>query len=84
MNGPSARIRAHVSGMNLDTAMYPYAGPCAFCGGPDKRHRMFDAIREAQRAGDPPEYLADAYDLTLEAVLWIIAQTRFPGRRKAS
>jgi hypothetical protein len=23
----------------------PYRGPCAICGGPDARHRLFDSLR---------------------------------------
>jgi hypothetical protein len=38
----------------LDALMHP-AGPCAFCGGPDKRHRVIDAIRERVRAGGSVE-----------------------------
>lgn len=68
--------------MTLDEAIYPYAGPCAFCGRPDKRHRMFDAIRENHRAGDDIEMLADLYGLSVEAVAWIVAQRRFSGRRR--
>ena len=67
----------------IDTAIYPYAGPCAFCGRPDKRHRMFDAIRENHRAGDSIGMLANLYDLTAEQVEWIVAQPRFPGVRRA-
>lgn len=69
--------------LTLDTALYPYAGPCAFCGRPDKRHRMWDAIRESHRAGDPVDMLAEWYDLTAEQVAWIVAQPRFPGVRRA-
>lgn len=68
--------------MTLDRAIYPYAGPCALCGRPDKRHRMFDAIRENHRAGDSVGLLADAYGLSVEVVEWIVAQTRFNGVRK--
>ncbi len=68
---------------SLDEAMYPYAGPCWFCGRPDKRHRMFDAIREAHRAGDSVELLADGYQLTPAQINWIISQPRFPHVREA-
>lgn len=68
---------------SLDEALYPYAGPCAFCGRPDKRHRMFDAIREAHRAGDSVGLLADGYLLTPAQVEWIIGQPRFPHVREA-
>jgi len=39
----------------------PYAGPCAFCGGTDKRHRVIDSIVECIRAGDDLKQLADIY-----------------------
>ena len=48
--------------------LYPYAGPCAICGGPDKRHRLADAIVENVRAGDDPEAVADNYDVPLATV----------------
>lgn len=28
---------------------FPPCGPCAFCGGPDKRHRLWDAIESSAR-----------------------------------
>ena len=49
----------------------PFAGECAFCGGPDKRHRMYDAIVECLRGGDSAELVARGYDLPLESVLEI-------------
>ena len=68
--------------MTLDEAIYPYAGPCAFCGFRDKRHRLWDAVRENYRAGDSAESIADDYDLSVEAVRWIVAQRRFPRQRR--
>lgn len=64
--------------MNLDTAIGPYAGPCACCGRPDKRHRMFDAIRGSHRAGDSIEMLSDVYGRSPEAIEWIVSRKRFP------
>ena len=49
----------------------PFVGECAFCGGPDKRHRVYDAIVEIVRAGDSPERVADDYGLPVESVLEI-------------
>ena len=49
----------------------PFAGECAFCGGPDKRHRMYDAVVACLRAGDSRESVARGYDLPLETVLEI-------------
>ena len=71
----------HPAPLTIDTALYPYAGPCAFCGRPDKRHRLFDAIRENHRAGDGIEFLSEAYDLPVASIEWVVAQKRFPGRR---
>ena len=53
--------------------LYPYAGECAFCGHPDKRHRLADSMIENVRAGDPPSVVARAYsgggiDFTEETV----------------
>lgn len=70
--------------MTIDEAIYPYAGPCAFCGRPDKRHRLFDGIREAYRAGESIGDIADDYDLSPERVEWIIAQPRFPRLRMSA
>ena len=44
---------------------FPPCGPCAFCGHPDKRHRLWDMLIDSP---DPPEMLANMYDLSLEAV----------------
>ena len=49
----------------------PFAGECAFCGGPDKRHRMYDAIVDMVRGGDDPERIADDYGMSVESVLEI-------------
>ena len=29
------------------------SGPCLFCGHPDQRHRIVDAIQERTNAGEP-------------------------------
>ena len=44
---------------------------CAFCGGPDKRHRVYDAIVDMVRGGDDPERIADDYGMSVESVLEI-------------
>ena len=51
-----------MSGYAVLDALYPFAGPCGFCGGPDKRHRLADALVEAHRAGDSIDLLVHAYD----------------------
>jgi hypothetical protein len=65
----------------IDVA-FPYCGPCAFCGGPDKRHRLFDAMRGAYRAGDSVEAIADNYNVPVDAVRAVITPERCPLRRK--
>jgi hypothetical protein len=59
-------------GPSVLDVLYPYAGPCAFCGHYDKRHRMADAIVENVRAGDSVEMVAEGYDLSEEAVRALI------------
>lgn len=61
--------------------LYPYAGECMFCGGSDKRHRLADAIIDNVRAGDSPRLVANAYDVTVEAVDQLVA---YAGRRSSS
>jgi len=41
----------------------PYCGPCWLCGGPDARHRTWDAIRERLAAGDSAESIAEDYEM---------------------
>lgn len=36
-----------------------YRGPCGLCGCLDARHRIFDAIRSRNRAGDDVGMIAD-------------------------
>jgi hypothetical protein len=42
--------------------LYPYAGPCAFCGFGDKRHRLADSLVEQYRAGDSVDLIVDAFE----------------------
>lgn len=53
--------------------LYPFAGPCALCGGSDKRHRLADSIIENVRAGDSVRLVANAYDVSQEAVTALVA-----------
>ena len=48
--------------------LYPYAGPCAICGGPDKRHRLADAIVGEVRAGVSLEEASEEYGVPLATV----------------
>lgn len=61
-------------GPSVLDVLYPYAGPCAFCGGSDKRHRMADAITENVRAGDSVRLVADGYGVPVEAVERLVAE----------
>ncbi len=44
----------------------PYAGPCGFCGHPDRRHRQADAVA-AEVAADPIHGPAVAVDEYLDS-----------------
>jgi len=63
-------------------AAFPYRGPCGMCGCADARHRLFDAMRGASRAGDHVLDIARAYDATIEAVRAVLRPKRCPLRRK--
>jgi hypothetical protein len=58
----------------------PAAGPCAFCGLPDRRHRLLEAVAENVRAGDSILFVAEEYDVTPEAVFAAIALGRTTRR----
>ena len=49
-------------------AVWPPRGPCGICGGPDARHRIFDAIRSPARSGEREEWVAEDYGVTVEDV----------------
>jgi hypothetical protein len=49
-------------------ADYIGLGECAFCGGPDAGHRIWDSIAERLRAGDTARSIAGDYDLTVQGV----------------
>ena len=63
-------------------ALYPYAGPCGFCGFGDKRHRLADAV--VDYPGEP-QAAVDAYDwpgvVTAESVLTLRAYSEQSRRR---
>ena len=52
--------------MNVDRHDAP--GPCAFCGHPDARHRLWDAIHSRYLAGDPVADIALEYEVSEEDV----------------
>lgn len=47
---------------------YPFAGPCAFCGFRDRRHRVVDAWAGMHRAGDSIAALAVDYNVSERVV----------------
>jgi len=63
-------------------ALYPYAGPCGFCGFGDKRHRLADALCSP----DSPEALVYAYEwpevVTVEAITILRAYAEESRRRR--
>ena len=58
----------------------PPAGPCAFCGLPDKRHRFMEAVAENVRAGDSISSVMEDYDVTEDAVRSAVALGRTTRR----
>ena len=64
-------------------ALFPYQGRCAFCGGPDARHRLWDSIKDNAEAGDPPEWAAAEYSLTVEQVNAVVQHWHGKRLRKA-
>lgn len=48
--------------------LWPPCGPCAFCGGPDKRHRLWDMIKGRHAEGETVEALAEDYGVTTEHI----------------
>ena len=49
-------------------ALEPYRGPCGICGGPDQRHRLWDAVEEAHRLKGIEWVRKDWTDLSLVQV----------------
>ena len=58
---------------------FPPAGPCEICGGPDKRHRLWDSIIGAHEVGVLVRQIAEDYGLRASAVAAILTVARaFP------
>ena len=69
--------------MTLDEH-FPPCGPCLICGGPDKRHRLWDAIDGQLQAGDSVSTLVLDYGLdgaAIRAVRDAYAERRRQHRR---
>lgn len=62
--------------------LHPYAGPCWVCGGPDKRHRLADALIADLLAGDTPETVADRFDSPLAAMAPLLETAERNRRRR--
>ena len=63
-------LRDHLA--ELDR-IWPACGPCGICGGPDKRHRLWDALEGQARSTDGPEGTAKWMDVPLAHVLTVMA-----------
>jgi hypothetical protein len=50
----------------------PRCGPSWGGGRFDARHRQIDVIRERVRANEPPEEVAEDYDIPVELVRWLV------------
>lgn len=50
----------------------PFAGPCAFCSHPDRRHHLVDAIRGAYRAGESVTRVAAWFEVEAELVCEVV------------
>jgi hypothetical protein len=55
---------------------FPFRGPCGICGGPDARHRLWDAIQDRYGAAESIEELAKDYDLSAEAIEAVLLRKR--------
>lgn len=55
-----------------DSSWLKYRGPCALCGSPDARHRLFDAWRGMNKGGDSVESLAQQWNAPVEVVRFIV------------
>jgi hypothetical protein len=59
---------------------FPHRGPCGFCGFPEARHRVIDAIAGMLEAGEDPDVVAEEHGASLEAVLMVrVWMQRWPG-----
>ena len=58
-------------------AARPLTGPCGFCGSPDSRHRVWDAMRGMHAAGDPIAWVAEEYGTTRAVALAVARGPRW-------
>jgi hypothetical protein len=52
--------------------VFPYRGPCGFCGDPDARHRVLDAIWERASTGESFQAIADDYYVRVSTVADVV------------
>lgn len=52
---------------------FPPAGPCAFCGHKDKRHRLWDVIMGMHKNNEGIKAISHNYELPIEAVEAVIS-----------
>ncbi len=57
-------------------AMFDESGPCAFCGHPDARHRVADAVVERVKAGEPIDEVAHDYGLDPQRLAAAFGESR--------
>jgi hypothetical protein len=59
----------------------PPAGDCAFCGYPDKRHRMWDVLADLFVSGESIAWIAEQYRMTPDVVeQWLRLKLTAPRR----
>ena len=65
--------------MSIDDPLnqyFPSCGPCLFCGHPDARHRVFDAIISQWGAGDTIPDLAEDYGVPESVIAAVLRMGR--------
>jgi len=61
--------------------LHPNAGPCAFCGGPDKRHRLADSVVAYARTDGPDSIGDDFPRVTSDMARTLLAVVERNARR---
>ena len=77
-----ARSADRLAGENFDL-VGPFRGPCGLCGGPDARHRLYDAVAERVAAGEDEDQVARDYDEGAQWVLAIVADAKRAAAERA-
>lgn len=75
------RVPSRSASIRAALALFgPPAGPCVFCGLPDKRHRLLEAVAENVRAGESVAFVAEANGVTEQAIRAAVALGRTTRR----